>query len=167
MPSWRCGARMWYVNDEKYCRYSVLWMFTLVSSIIYENLKIKNRLYHDAELEFGAYTGSTCSTHEYFESWRDELLTPSQCWEWEFSFLNSPFWWKRYVNYLIDWSFSTMNFQSNSHHDIFKLRDPMVIPFYRGPTVVMNCIDLIFYRHRSTQKVGRCSRLRYQYTWKV
>ena len=57
-------------------------------------------LYHDGEWELEAHTRSSCSTHGYFESWRDELLTPSQCWDSEISCFAHWCWSKTNVNYL-------------------------------------------------------------------
>ena len=57
-------------------------------------------LYHEGEWELEAHTRSSCSTHGYFESWRDELLTPSQCWDSEISCFAHWCWSKPNVNYL-------------------------------------------------------------------
>ena len=57
-------------------------------------------LYHEGEWELEAHTGSSWSTHGYFESWRDELLTPSQCWDSEISYCSHWCWSKPNVNYL-------------------------------------------------------------------
>ena len=58
-------------------------------------------LYHEGNWELEAHTRSSCSTHGYFESWRDERLTPSQCWDSEISFFAELCWSKLNVNYLI------------------------------------------------------------------
>ena len=57
-------------------------------------------LYHEGGWELEAHTRSSCSTHGYFESWRDELLTPSQCWDSEISCFAHWCWSKPNVNYL-------------------------------------------------------------------
>ena len=57
-------------------------------------------LYHEGEWELEAHTRSSCSTHGYFESWRDELLTPSQCWDSEIPCFAHCCWSKPNVNYL-------------------------------------------------------------------
>ena len=62
--------------------------------------KSEMMLYHEGEWELEAHTRSSCSTHGYFESWRDELLTPSQCWDSEISCFAHWCWSKPNVNYL-------------------------------------------------------------------
>ena len=64
--------------------------------------KSEMMLYHEGEWELEAHTTcrSSCSTHGYFESWRDELLTPSQCWDSEISCFAHWCWSKTNVNYL-------------------------------------------------------------------
>ena len=57
--------------------------------------------YHDGELEFRADTGSSCSTHGYFKSWKDEVLTPSQSWDSESWFFQMRLDSKLNVNYLM------------------------------------------------------------------
>ena len=62
--------------------------------------KSEMMLYHEGEWELEAHTMSSCSTHGYFDSWRDELLTPSQCWDSEISCFAHWCWSKPNVNYL-------------------------------------------------------------------
>ena len=62
--------------------------------------KSEMMLYHEGEWELEAHTRSSCSTHGYFESWRDELLTPSQCWDSEIQCFAHCSWSKPNVNYL-------------------------------------------------------------------
>ena len=71
--------------------------------------KSEMMLYHEGEWELEAHTRSSCRTHEYFESWRDEFLTPSQCWDSEISCFAHWCWSKPNVNYLGNHHLSVMN----------------------------------------------------------
>ena len=72
--------------------------------------KSEMMLYHEGEWELEAHTRSSYSTHGYFESWRDEFLTPSQCWDSEISCFAHWCWSKPNVNYLENHHISVMNF---------------------------------------------------------
>ena len=50
-----------------------------ITTGLLNNAKKINLRYLEYQLEFGAFIVHTCSTHGYFESWKDEGLTPSGC----------------------------------------------------------------------------------------
>ena len=107
--------------------------------------KSEMMLYHKGEWELEAHTRSSCSTHGYFESWKDELLTPSQCWDSEISYFVHWYWPKHIVIYLRNssyfcheylpwiWSRKYENFQFHQKQKILRY------------ILFMKLINLIFY----------------------
>ena len=97
-------SEMWFANVawNSWKIWSIFWSMKVYIGFFNKSwsLKIKNGLQHNIELEFRAHSGPSCSTHGYFESWKDEGLTPSGCWDPEFYFFSDGFSRKHNVNYL-------------------------------------------------------------------
>ena len=102
------------------------------------------------EWELEAHTGPSCSTHEYFGSWKDERLTRSQCWDSEILFSDIRYWENPYVNYLTN----SMYFSNKS---LWPFRSKKYGNFQFHPKQIflsnilsMKSIDFYFYRNRSS-----------------
>ncbi len=102
------------------------------------------------EWELEAHTGPSCSTHEYFGSWKDERLTRSQCWDSEILFSDLRYWENPYVNYLTNsmyfsnkslWPFRSKKYGNFQFHPKQKKMSNILS---------MKSIDFYFYRNRSS-----------------
>ena len=107
-------------------------------------------LYHEGEWELEAHTRSSYSTHGYFESWRDEFLTPSQCWDSEISYF-AHWCWSTNVNYLENHHISVMNFTRlfwSRKSENFQLHPKH---FFLSNILSMKSSDFDFYGNRGSR----------------